>query len=217
MSDIIFLSGARLSFPHLVEPRASTDNPAAPKKYSADFILELNNPGVQQFMAQYQALAAAKWGEHAAQVMQLIHGDRKLRCYASGSEKIDKKTFKPYSGYEGMFAIAASRENPPQMIQSDGLPVDPANTMAYQALARKLYGGCYVNAAIKPWLQENKHGRGVRCDLVAIQFLRDGEAFGEGVTDASGLFGAVAGAAPAFQPTAPAGMPAAPFMPSFLG
>jgi hypothetical protein len=94
-----------------------------------------------------------------------------------------------------------------------------------------MYGGCRVNAAIKPWLQDNKHGRGIRCDLIAVQFAADDTPFGEGATDASNLFGAVAGApagfgavAPAGMPAgfgavAPAGMPAAPFagLPSFLG
>jgi hypothetical protein len=94
--------------------------------------------------------------------------------------------------------------------------------MAYQQLARKMYGGCRVNAAIKPWPQDNKHGRGIRCDLIAVQFFKDDTPFGEGAVDASNLFGAVAGAAPAgFGAVAPA-MPAAPFgaptgLPSFLG
>jgi len=89
-----------------------------------------------------------------------------------------------------------------------------------------MYGGCRVNAAVKPWLQDNKHGRGVRCDLVAVQFARDDTPFGEGSVDASGLFGAVAAGAPASAPgfmaaQAPA-MPAAPFgaptgLPSFMG
>ena len=74
-----------------------------------------------------------------------------------------------------------------------------------------MYGGCRVNAAIKPWLQENKYGRGVRCDLVAIQFANDDKPFGEAATDASGLFGAVGGNAPA----APA-FAAMPGLPSFL-
>jgi hypothetical protein len=101
--------------------------------------------------------------------------------------------------------------------------------MAYQQLTRKMYGGCRVNAAVKPWLQENTHGRGIRCDLIAVQFAGDDVAFGEGNVDASGMFGAVAGgAAPGFAPAGVPGfaapqMPAAPFpgapagLPSFLG
>jgi hypothetical protein len=111
------------------------------------------------------------------------------------------------------------------VIQADGQPIDPANTMAYQQLARKMYGGCRVNAAIKPWPQDNKHGRGIRCDLIAVQFAGDDTPFGEGAVDASGMFGAVAtapagmfGAAPQgapAMPTAPFGAPAG--LPSFFG
>ncbi len=172
-------------------------------------------------MQRYGAMALEKWKEHAQTIMGMIQNDRKLRCFGRGEEKINKKTFQPYDGYAGHVFITSGRDSPPQMIQADGSPVDPANTMAYQQLARKMYGGCRVNAAIKPWLQENKHGRGVRCDLVAIQFAGDDTPFGEGAVDASNLFGVVAGAAPAGF--APAGMPAAPFpgasggMPPFLG
>lgn len=210
MAEIIFLSNARLSFPHLVEPHAPVAGGI--KKYSADFILAPNDPGVQQFMQRYGALAMEKWGDNANAVMQMIQSDRKLRCYGMGTDKIDKKTFKPYSGYDGMFYISANKDQMPQMIQENGQPVEVGNTMAYQALARKMYGGCYVNAAIKPWIQENSFGRGIRCDLVAIQFSKDGEAFGEGAADASGMFAPVAPAA-AGVPTA-AG--AAPAFPSFM-
>ena len=204
MSEIIFLSNVRLSFPQLVEPRSSLENGV--KKYSADFIMPMNHPGVQQFGAEYAKAAQEKWKEHAQAVMQLIQNDRKLRCFGQGNEKVNSKTFKPYDGYADQFYISANKDQMPQMIQADGSAVDPTNTMAYQALARKLYGGCYVNAAVRPWLQENKHGRGVRCELIAVQFANDGEAFGEAVADATALFKPVAAAA---QPT--------PAFPSFLG
>jgi hypothetical protein len=66
----------------------------------------------------------------------------------------------------------------------------------------------------------NKHGNGIRCDLVAVQFAADDTAFGEGAADASSMFGSV-GASPAQAQAAPGGgfgMPAAPFagLPSFL-
>ena len=93
------------------------------------------------------------------------------------------------------------------MIRPNGTPVDPANTMEYQQVARTIYGGCIVNAAVRPWLQDNNHGRAVRCDLIAVQFAADGEAFGEGEIDASGMFGQVdvapAVIAPGVQQTVP--------------
>lgn len=216
MSDVIFLSNVRLSFPHLVEPQRKVSPETGKERvsYSADFIMPVDHPGFKQFVQKINEMALAKWKDHAHQVMNMINGDRKLRCYGEGNQKVNSKTFQPYDGYAGQMFITAGRDNPPQIIQADGSPIDPTNTMAYQALTRKMYGGCRVNVAVKPWLQENKHGRGIRCDLVAVQFAGDDKAFGEGAVDASSMFGAVQAApapAPAFlQPQAPMGMP--PFM-----
>lgn len=44
----------------------------------------------------------------------------------------------------------------------------------------RIYGGCFVNAVIRPWFMNNKWGRKVNAGLVAVQFVKDGEAFGEG-------------------------------------
>ncbi len=214
MSEIIFLSNVRLSFPHLAEPQRKVNEQTGKERisYNAEFIMPKDHAGLAQFMQRYGALALEKWKEHAQAVMNMIQADRKSRCFGMGEEKINKKTFQPYDGYAGNMFISAGRDQQPQMIQADGSPIDPANTMAYQQLARKLYGGCRVNVAVKPWIQENTHGRGVRCDLIAIQFAADDVAFGEGAVDASNMFGAVAGApaAPGFAPAA-AAMPAAPF------
>ena len=211
MSDVIYLSNVRLSFPHIAEPQEqkSSETGQIRRVYGGDFLMPPDHPGVQQFMQTYARLGAAKWKENAQVAMNMIQADRKLRCYGSGEEKISKKKFVPYDGYPGNFYITAYTERAPQLVDADGKPIDPNNTMAYQALARKLYGGCYVNAAIKPWAQDNKHGIAIRCDLVAIQFSRDGDAFGEGSIDVTPLFGAVQGAA------APA-VPAMPGLPSFM-
>ena len=220
MSDVIFLSSVRLSFPHLAEPQRQINELTGKERisYNCEFIMPADHAGFGQFMAKYGAMALEKWKEHANTVMQMIQGDRKTRCYGRGEEKVNKKTFQPYDGYAGNVFITAGRDSQPQVIQADGQAIDPTNSMAYQQLARKMYGGCRVNAAVKPWLQDNKHGRGIRCDLIAVQFAADDKPFGEGAVDASNLFGAVAGApAGMFSPTA-AAMPAAPFagLPSFL-
>jgi hypothetical protein len=216
MSEIILLSNVRLSFPHLAEPQRQVNESNGKERisYNCEFIMPQDHAGFQKFMATYAAMALEKWKEHAQTVMGMIQSDRKLRCFGRGEEKVNKKTFQPYDGYAGSVFITAGRDSAPQMIQADGQPIDPANTMAYQMLARKMYGGCRVNAAVKPWLQENSYGRGVRCDLIAVQFAGDDAAFGEGAVDASKLFGSVAGAPAAMfgqaQTGAPMGLP--PFM-----
>lgn len=219
MSDIIYLSNVRVSFPQLVGPKKTTNEKGEVRTaWSADFILPPDSQQYKQVMQQYMTLASEKWKERAQTIMQMIQADRKSRCYGNGAEKVNKTTLLPYDGYEGNAYVSAISNRQPQMIQPNGQPVDTSNSMAYQAIARGVYGGCYVNAAIRLWLQENTHGRGVRCDLVAIQFAKDGDAFGGGGADVTGMFGAVA--APSAAPVQ-AAMPAAPFpgmpgMPSFM-
>ena len=213
MSDVIFLSNVRLSFPHIAEPQRTISELTGKERisYNCEFIMAPDHPGFKQFMAQVGEISAIKWAENAPVVLGMIQNERKSRCYGRGEEKLNKKTLQPYDGYAGNIYIGAGRDSQPQIIQANGLAIDPNNTMVYQQMTRKMYGGCRVNAAIKPWLQDNKYGRGVRCDLIALQFAGDDQPFGEGAVDASNLFGAVAGAPAAAAPS-PAGMPLPPFM-----
>lgn len=215
--NVIFLSDVRLSFPNLAEPQKQINETTGAERisYNCEFIMPREHAGFAQFMQRYALLMQDTFKEHAQAVMQMIQNDRKTRCFGAGEEKVNKTTFVPYDGYPGNVFITAGSKNRPQMIQGDGSAVDPDNTMAYQQLARKLYGGCRVNAAVKPWVQKNKHGNGIRCDLIAVQFHRDDTPFGEGNVDASGLFGASAAAGQVPAPAAPWGaapqMPSAPF------
>ena len=43
----------------------------------------------------------------------------------------------------------------------------------------KPYSGCYVNAIVDIWAQKGETP-GVRCELMGMQFVKDGEAFGGG-------------------------------------
>ncbi|KKN66519.1 hypothetical protein LCGC14_0470530 [marine sediment metagenome] len=212
MNDVIMLSNVRLSFPHLAEPQRQKNEITGVERvsYNGEFIMPETDPGFQSFLQKYGQLALADWKEHSQQVMGLITNDRKLRCFGRGEEKINKKTFQPYDGYVGQVYITAGKNQQPQVIQADGKPIDPTNTMLYQQLTRKMYGGCWINAAVKPWLQNNTHGRAIRCDLIAVQFSKDGDPFGEAPIDTTGMFNQVD--EPVAAPITPGpAMPAAPF------
>ena len=43
-----------------------------------------------------------------------------------------------------------------------------------------VYAGCYVNAIITLWAQNNSYGKRVNAQLDGVQFVRDGEPFGDG-------------------------------------
>lgn len=42
-----------------------------------------------------------------------------------------------------------------------------------------IYPGCWVNIVIRPWFQNNKYGKKVNAGLVAVQFAKDDEPFGQ--------------------------------------
>ena len=228
MSELIYLSNARLSFPHIINPQEQKgDNGSVRLTYNADFILEPNDPAFAAFMQRYATLATETWKENAQGAMQTIQANRKQRCYGAGEEKVDTKTFQVRGGYAGKVYISANRQadkGMPQIVDSQGRPIDPQNTLACQLEARRMYGGCRVNAVIKPWIQKatpKNGGVGIRCDLIALQFAKDDIPFGEAPIDAAPMFSAVT-AAPAPSPmTPPPVMPAAPFpqvpgMPPFM-
>ena len=94
MSDIIYLSNVRLSFPHLAEPQRQVNEQTGKERisYNCEFILTPDHAGLKQFMAHFASMAQDKWKEHANAVMNLINGDRRSRCFGRGEEKVNKKT-----------------------------------------------------------------------------------------------------------------------------
>lgn len=86
-------------------------------------------------------------------------------CLKDGNES-------EYDGYEGCMSIKAANGKRPLIIDRDKsiLAEDDG----------KPYSGCYVNATLELWFQDNSYGKRVNCNLLAVQFAKDGEAFGAG-------------------------------------
>lgn len=189
MNATIYLEKVRLSFPKLVEASTPPTFPTADKKFGCDLVMPKEHPGWMEFMKIVNDASSEEWKGIALSVMKQIYGDRKLRCFGSGDEKLRKETMLPYDGYAGNMYISASarEEKPPQIIRpSNGEPA--TNPIERQELARNLYGGCYVNAAISVWLQDNQFGRAIRCNLLAVQFHSDAQPFGDAPPDFSTMF-----------------------------
>lgn len=80
---------------------------------------------------------------------------------------------------EGMWIIKSS-ENPerPPKVRDERTKV-----MTPQEIAKRIYPGCIINILIRPWAQDNKHGKKINANLVAVQFVRDGTRIGEAAID----------------------------------
>ena len=76
---------------------------------------------------------------------------------------------KEYDGYAGNFSIKASNNRRPALFHSDKSGVAEEDGV--------FYAGCYVNAIINFWVQDNNFGKRVNANLMAVQFHRDGDTF----------------------------------------
>lgn len=166
MSDnVIKLPNVRLSFPTIFEPEAFNDG--GPEKFSCAYLIdpstEQGKNTIQRIEAEIKRVAEAKWGKGKVPKSVKV-------CLNDGDEK-------DYDGYEGMMFLTASNTTKPQVVvKKDGVNVE--------ATANDVYAGCYVNATVTLWAQDNQYGKRVNANLRVIQFLRHGEAFGAGTVDA---------------------------------
>ncbi len=74
--------------------------------------------------------------------------------------------------YQGKMTIKASTKKRPLVIDRDKTPLTEDDNV--------IYAGCYVNAIISLWAQNNNYGKRVNAQLDGVQFVRDGEPFGDG-------------------------------------
>lgn len=78
-----------------------------------------------------------------------------------------------YAGYAGHMSIKASNNKRPLALNSDKSALTEDDG--------KLYAGCYVNAVIELWAQNNQYGKRINANLLGVQFFKDGEPFSDGV------------------------------------
>lgn len=79
-----------------------------------------------------------------------------------------------YAGYAGHMSIKASTAKRPLVLDRDRSPLTEDDN--------RLYAGCYVNAMIELWVQNNQWGKRINANLLGVQFFKDGEPFSDGVT-----------------------------------
>jgi len=77
-----------------------------------------------------------------------------------------------YDGYANHFSLKASSKKRPIIIDRDKSPLAEDDG--------KPYSGCYVNASIELWAQDNNYGKRINATLLGVQFFKDGENFGDG-------------------------------------
>jgi hypothetical protein len=161
----ILLKNVRLAFPNLFEP--TTVAGEGKPRYSASLLIPADHPQLAEIKAAQLAIATAKWGAKAAAIVKGLEKQDKLALH-------DGDVKSKYDGFPGNFFIAAAaQENAaPTVIDRDRSPLS--------ARSGRPYAGCFVNASIELWAQDNNYGQRVNAQLRGIQFYADGDSFSAG-------------------------------------
>jgi hypothetical protein len=162
----IMLKNVRLAFPVLDVPEKFQGQ--GDPRFSATLLLDPGSENEKLIKAAMFAAAEAKWGANKAQAA--VDGLSRSGKTALG----DGNTKDKYDGFEGkLYVQAHAREKtPPTLLDMQAKPL-PRNT-------GMIYAGCYVNASIEFWAQDNNYGKRINASLRGIQFVRDGDAFSGG-------------------------------------
>jgi Protein of unknown function (DUF2815) len=159
----IMLRDVRLAFPNLWV--ASAPKGGGEKAFSASFIIPKTHKQIAELNAAFKAVAKDKWASKADAVYKALEAADKI-ALRNGDSKAD------YEGFEGNFYVSGRSKVRPsvfdqqrqELTQEDGKP----------------YAGCYVNASVELWAQDNDFGKRINAQIRGVQFLRDGDAFAGG-------------------------------------
>jgi hypothetical protein len=161
----ILLKNVRLAFPNLFEP--TTVAGEGKPRYSATLLIPADHPQLAELQEKQMAVAKEKWRDKAPAIVRGLEKQDKMGVH-------DGDTKSKYDGFPGNFFIsAAAQENAaPSVVDRDRSPLS--------AKSGRPYAGCFVNASIEFWAQDNNYGQRVNAQLRGVQFYKDGDSFSAG-------------------------------------
>lgn len=161
----LMIPNARLAFANIFQPKAvqAGDEPA----FSCSLLLDPKTDAatIQTINAAIEHVAKEKWGAKAEAIMKAIRAKGDL-CLRNGDEKAE------YDGFEGKMYVSARSKTRPTVLDRDKTPLTQADG--------RPYSGCYVNASVDIYAQDNAYGKRINASLRGLQFFKDGDAFGGG-------------------------------------
>lgn len=184
-SKKLYLKDVRLSFDVLGKAEDYQGNGVF--RRSATFLVPCDDPQKAMVDKVLIELAKEEWKDKGPFHLDNILVDPKGCCWVDGKRK-------SYDGYAGNFALTAHRKEAdgrPIVMDNDRSPIYQPDDSFYPGKAGRLFGGCYVDCEVKVWTQDNKNGKGMRCELLVIQRRRKGDSFGGGSVPTADAFGSI--------------------------
>lgn len=186
-NGLIRIDNVRVSFPHLDKPYAGKGDDG--KEGKPKF-------GIVGMLPKKTHVAAKDLIKEAMDALLAANDNAKV---AADKKFIRNGDDQDREEYEGHWTVSAREERRPAVRNQRGELV-----IEESKIADMIYGGCYCNILIRPWYQDGQkvgkgYGKRVNAGLVGVQFVRDGESFGEGRIDDSDAWDDVSGGGDGFD------------------
>jgi hypothetical protein len=180
----VILKNVRLSFPALFETEERQNEDGETRRvYKASFLIpkegdEFGN--MAKLSVAAEQVKARKWGPDKDNWPKL---KSERLCVRDGDEE-------PWDGYAGHFYVSASSpESRPPAVITNRKDKDGRWIEAKPGQQGCPYAGCYVNAVVRLWAQDDRrYGKRINASLEAVQFRADGKAFGAAPVDPNQKF-----------------------------
>lgn len=149
----------------LFEPQKGPNGEGEPK-FSGTFGFTPSHAAVALIKAALKAAAEGKWKDKAAVIYAELKAGDKI-CLHDGQAKASRE------GYAGNLYLSASNKLKPLVCDNVAAP-GTTTPRILTATDGRIYSGCYVNATVELWAQENKWGKRINASLMGVQFFADG-------------------------------------------
>lgn len=169
------IKNVRLSFPHLFKPHAFEKGKDPSYSLNAIFDPVKDVAQIKALKDAINKVAKEKWPDKMPKLKGI--------CLKTSEPADGEGNYTDGYGEGVQFLTAGSKTRVPIVDK------DPNVVLAEDD--GKPYAGCYVNLSIRLWAQDNDFGCRVNAQLLAVQFAKDGEPFGQKPVDPTQEFGTV--------------------------
>ena len=156
----IKLKNVRIAFPHLFKRNDKFCNPGE-GKFEATFLLHKERDA--DLIKSIQD-----------EIKSRIKNDLKQKSLPSDKICLRDGDDSDRAEFAGHWTLKAANTRRPTVVDRK------RNPLAEEDGA--IYGGCWVNGMVDLWNQNNEYGKRINCNLLGVQFFKDGEPFGDSVT-----------------------------------
>jgi hypothetical protein len=176
MSDnhVMWVMNARIAFaPSIFKKSAIAGDSSSTPRYNCGLILPPKDKQVAEIEKVMKELALGhdwKGDATAEDVYKMLVKKDRLALH-DGDDKPN------YAGYPGNVYLSPNADTRPTVVNRDRSQLTESDGV--------IYSGCYVNAKVELWVQDNKWGQRVNATLLGVQFVKDGDAFGSGAAPAN--------------------------------